>query len=378
MAQGQLPSSREPRRSRTLGLIATNVGLFLALVVFVEGLSSVVLLSWDALRANINTGLRHSRYDPMLGWAPASDLNVPDMYGPGVYLRTNSQGFRGDREYGETVPPGKRRVICSGDSVTFGQGVDDLHSWCRLLESLDPRLETVTMAFPGYGVDQAYLWYKRDAGRLQHHVHLFAPIADDFRRMQFARAYGFGKPFLAVESGQLVVKNVPVPERRYRAPWLTRSLQAIGSLRLVESIRRFDWVRSTSHAAPGDLSAADRADLDRQTERMIPEVLADLKRLNEARASTLVVVFLPTLYDRERQDFERWPAVLERACQALGIPFVNLAEDFDRFSDEEAAELFLEDLGHYNVAGNQRMAKQLYGRLREIPSASRALFARAR
>jgi hypothetical protein len=269
-------------------------------------------------------------------------------------------------------------VICSGDSVTFGQGVDDLHSWCRLLESMDPRLETVTMAFPGYGVDQAYLWYKRDAGRLQHHVHLFAPVADDFRRMQFVRAYGFGKPVLALENGQVTVRNVPVPERRYRAPWLTRSLQAIGSLRLVQAMRRIDWMRSTSHAAPGDLSMAERTDLDERTERIVPELLAELKGLNEARSSTLVVVFLPTLYDRDRPDFARWPAVLERACQALGIPFVNLAEEFDQFSDGEAAQMFVDDGGHYSVSGNWYMARRIYHQIRSIPAATRALVPGAR
>jgi hypothetical protein len=112
-----------------------------------------------------------------------SDLFIPDMYRPGVSLRTNSRSFRGGREFTEAVPSGKFRVICSGDSVTLGFGVGDDHPWCKLLESLDQRLETVNMRQAGYGVDQAYLWYKRDGGAFRHHVHLFAPIVDDFRRM---------------------------------------------------------------------------------------------------------------------------------------------------------------------------------------------------
>jgi hypothetical protein len=94
----------------------------------------------------------------------------------------------------------------------LGFGVDDDHSWCKLLESLDQRLETVNMGQAGYGVDQAYLWYKRDAGTIRHHVHLFAPIVDDFRRMESGTFFGgYSKPFL--EEGSLVVKNVPVPAR---------------------------------------------------------------------------------------------------------------------------------------------------------------------
>jgi hypothetical protein len=43
------------------------------------------------------------------------NLDLPNMYEPGVYLRTNRQGFRGSRNFTAGVPPGKRRVICSED-----------------------------------------------------------------------------------------------------------------------------------------------------------------------------------------------------------------------------------------------------------------------
>jgi hypothetical protein len=36
----------------------------------------------------------------------------------------------------------------------------------------------------GHGVDQAYLWYKRDGVKLKHDFLLFAFITLDFQRMQ--------------------------------------------------------------------------------------------------------------------------------------------------------------------------------------------------
>ena len=63
-------------------------------------------------------------------------------------------------------------------------------------QSLDPRLETLNMGQGGYGVDQAYLWYKRDAAKFEHQVHLLAFITDDFVRMQSDRFRGYGKPVI--------------------------------------------------------------------------------------------------------------------------------------------------------------------------------------
>jgi hypothetical protein len=86
-----------------------------------------------------------------------------NYYAPGAYLRTNSRGFRSDKETPDHVPAGKLRVICSGDSMTFGDGVSNDQVWCEQLASLDNRLETVNMGEVAYGTDQMYLKYKRYA-----------------------------------------------------------------------------------------------------------------------------------------------------------------------------------------------------------------------
>jgi lysophospholipase L1-like esterase len=376
---GQLfRSGPKPPRSgaaRPARLILAGIGIPVLVFILLEGLLSTLLFSWEVLNEGHLRRL-HVKYDAELGWVGKPDVHFPDMYGPGVYLRTNSQGFRGRRDLDEAVPPGKRRVICAGDSVTFGFGVADDHSWCRLLESLDGRLETVNMALPAYGVDQAYLWYKRDAARLQHHVNILAPITDDFTRMRLSRFRGYGKPVLAVEDGQLVVTNVPVSERRYHLLWLTDRLQHLRSLRLWEAVQRIRR-RLAPTPRPEGMSpeGMSKEEQNRRTAQVIAKLLEDLKQVNVSRSSTLVVVYLPTL-DSGPPETAFWVSVLDRECRALGIPFVNLAEAFDNFSYEEAVEFFLPgDLGHFSVKGNQYMAKLIYDRLRRIPEVSRIVFA---
>src|SRR5439155_1903766 len=132
------------------------------------------------------------------------------------------------------VPDGKVRIICSGDSFTLGFGVDNTHSWCELLSSLEPRLETVNMGQGGYGVDQAYLWYKRDAAKIGHQAQLLAFVTDDFYRMQSSSFSGYGKPVLEVEDGRLVVKNAPVPRQNSFVLWMRPRIESIRRLRPAE------------------------------------------------------------------------------------------------------------------------------------------------
>src|SRR5690348_5403199 len=100
-------------------LSAMAVGVLIVL----EGFSSVVLFFGVSLFGKDAPPLaerRHTQYDEVVGWVNVPSLAVPDMYGPGIFLRTNQRGFRGARDVDVRVPAGKHRVICSGDSFTLG------------------------------------------------------------------------------------------------------------------------------------------------------------------------------------------------------------------------------------------------------------------
>ncbi len=109
---------------------------------------------------------------------------------------STSRAFAGsDRQRPDLRPA--RRLVCSGDSFTFGYGVGDEATWCALLATIPPGIETVNMGQGGYGLDQAYLWYRRDGLHLGHQVHVMALITRDFERMASDRFVGYGKPLLS-------------------------------------------------------------------------------------------------------------------------------------------------------------------------------------
>ncbi|HSJ05362.1 MAG TPA: hypothetical protein VK936_01585, partial [Longimicrobiales bacterium] len=108
-------------RLRRVALIAlANVAVLLLLLALLEGAASLLLTAREIARTPSVPEHLHAEHDELLGWVNMPDVNLPDAYGPGVAVRTNAQRFRSDEEFATAVPPGRLRIICSGDSFTFG------------------------------------------------------------------------------------------------------------------------------------------------------------------------------------------------------------------------------------------------------------------
>ena len=364
-------------------LILGNIAILGLLLIVVEGLASYGLLVHWVLKTSALAERRHTIYDPDLGWVNKPSVDIRDMYGPGGYFRTNGQGFRSNHDFSAAVPVGKTRVICSGDSFTLGFGVDNDHTWCQMLSSLEPRLETVNMGQGGYGVDQAYLWYKRDAGKIEHQVHLLAFITHDFHRMQSDSFGRYAKPVLEMENGALVVKNVPVPKRNDFLPRFTQHIENLRHLRTVEFLTRL--TRKIGPATPASRQAEQIARNDK-TREVLHKLFEDLKQINEQRSSQLVLVYLPTIDELRGGGPLEWTEFLEAESRVLGIPFLNLFDEFRALRYDEIGRLFIvkgelsyqHAEGHYMVAGNELVARVLRDKLMNHPVISRAVSARLR
>ena len=84
--------------------------------IFLEGLFSTTLVLRDFIsKVDPEIERFHAKYDDLLGWINIPNYEVKDLYGPGVYLKTNSQSFRNDKDFDVKVPKDKIRIICTGD-----------------------------------------------------------------------------------------------------------------------------------------------------------------------------------------------------------------------------------------------------------------------
>ncbi len=372
-----MPASSS-RRARRIGLLLIgNVALAAGLLALIEGLSSLAFGVRDIYRQSGLAERRHTDYDPELGWVNRPNVGLEDFYGPGRPFHTNARGFRGTEDVDEAVAPGRRRIICSGDSFTLGYGVGDRDTWCHRLADADPRLETVNMGQGGYGIDQAFLWFRRDAADLERHLHLFAVITDDVMRMQSDHFLGYGKPVLKLESGSLAVGNVPVPRWPYRLPFLTRNLPLLAQLRVVQL---FNELRSGPAEKPA-LALREQRKRDAESSRVIRVLFRELAALNRQRSALTVVVHLPTIQDFDLRTSRRWAAELSKSAAAAEIPYIDLRSELRQLSRRALMALYIQPgevdfhgaAYHYNEKGNRLIAERLYRRLLARPDTRRAL-----
>ena len=109
------------------------------------------------------TSVHHLMYvqsaDPLLAidLRPGADLAFEGVTIriPPSRIRISRQGLRADREYPVPKPRGVRRLLCLGDSTTFGWGVEVQDTFCRRLqEALPPGWETVNLGIPSFNTTQ--------------------------------------------------------------------------------------------------------------------------------------------------------------------------------------------------------------------------------
>ncbi len=180
------------RKGSRAGVLALPALALLALLLSAEGVVRLTLPHVDSLDVFVRmpfvrndlgdrNGVRIFEGDPLLFWRLKRNLHrtVWDY----TVVSTNNAGLRSDQPL-EPKAAGAVRIVCLGDSVTFGFRVplvfpDAPDSYDRseapypvLLEHwLRPAnpgrvIEVVNMAVPGYSSRQALAWLRRDIERL--------------------------------------------------------------------------------------------------------------------------------------------------------------------------------------------------------------------
>ena len=151
--------------------------------------------------------------DTLLGWSVGADRESRD----GLY-RSSEDGIRTLKRGEPLRAPGTaRRVALFGDSFTFSMEVPFDQSWAYALGPMLPSgTQVLDFGVDGFGVDQSYLRFHRDARKWAPSVDVLTFIQDDLYRTvssyPFLRGwtYPFSRPRLFVDGDRLRLENVPV------------------------------------------------------------------------------------------------------------------------------------------------------------------------
>lgn len=307
-------------------------------------------------RAEVFTEERHARYDAELGWVHIPGVTLEDFYGPGATVTINAQGLRGLEDYSR--PSGLFRVVCLGDSFTFGYGVSDHETWPAWLEQFRPGLQAVNMGQGGYSLGQCILWYRRAGPALQPGAVVLAIIPDDIRRLTGERLVnGYGKPTFRLRGGKVEVGNQPVPPKietgRAVAEWSKTRAFLGGHGGLSRSLVRL----------AGPPEAASAGAIGREALDVALRLIGDFRDELDARRVPLFLVLMPELDDLRDPARQRAYESLSRECAALaasmGFGYTDL---FDRFAAAREPEQFFnlaQVWPHYSAAGYALVAREV-------------------
>ncbi|MFZ4766505.1 MAG: SGNH/GDSL hydrolase family protein [Roseimicrobium sp.] len=148
-----------------LGLFLYGM-FFLMCHVFLKLMSakdeSVMSAKTDALTDAARLGIRAMldgaspvQYDAEIGW----------VHRPGYEWRGHSitaQGLRGTKLYPETAADPSKRILCIGDSFTFGYEVPDAECYPAHGEGLLPGMEWINLGLCGAGLTQMLEQYRKN------------------------------------------------------------------------------------------------------------------------------------------------------------------------------------------------------------------------
>jgi len=329
----------------------------------------------------------YTRFDPELGWS----IRPGGVSADGLY-RANAAGFRANRNYDLTPPPGVRRVAVFGDSYVHCAGVANDQTWPDLLGSMDTGLEVLNFGVNGYGPDQAYLRYLKDGAKHRPHVVLIGIMVENIMRSVtvYRPAYYHDtssvsvKPrFRLTDDGAL--RQIPCP-----AESVEHLKTLIQSRRLLSTLRETDyWVSRAPTAyeeSPLLWSSIWRIVYGSyENARRVPRyhyehtqcesfrvTAAVLRKFHDRAikdgATQAVVLFFPnvyTVYGQIEGQSAYWTALLDK-LRSSGVPCVDLTplmvEAVQRFDLDKCFSG-----NHFSPLGNRIVAQALYTNVLQLP-----------
>lgn len=222
-------------------------------------------------------------------------------------LRVNALGLRGP-DVKEDKPPGVLRIVCLGDSITFGDKLDQGETIPERMQAIlaarqpDRHVEVINAAVPGYSSRQGLaLWQKR---------------VRDLHPDVVMIAFGFNDRWPSAVSD---AKNFP-PDVPGLGP-------AIGRLRRTETYKTLRALILALRRRIG--TSAPNAPLPHRTRVSLHETEANTRALvRDARAAGARVVVVHTAIGQEaiRQ-------ALTRVARQEGVAFVDAAGALARAKD---------------------------------------------
>ncbi len=332
---------------------------------------SVTALSVIATLAAVELGIRI--FSPQTHFSVAVNVwdkrlglrHVPDSRGR---LRTpefdtgiviNSKGLR-DREYAYAKPDSTKRVLCLGDSFTFGYGVEWNETYAKVLEKLldygrvnGMRWQVVNAGVSGTGTAHQLAYLEVEGLKYDPDIVVVCICgANDFSESSMYGLY-------SLEDGGLVRHEARLsgPIRlRHIMQYLPGYRTFFGKSHLITFIKhriaRYAYARHASKPRDPATIEAGRKRAYELTEALFSALHARC----QAVGAELIVIVVPEV---DGSPPPERVANLISFIRSQGISYVDLEQCF-RQEQAAGAEVFYPLDGHWNSNGHRLVAELLY------------------
>lgn len=279
-------------------------------------------------------------YQPGARFASVYDVPRGGGSAGGATIRVsyaiNEHGFRGP-SVPMRKPEAVRRVVCLGDSITFGEGVDEAAPYPRQLELLlnrdaPPRWEVLNFGVQGHGTVDSFLLYSMYAAQFEPDVVLLGFFLND-----------------AMDGAETIRRN-----EEWTADWPISALSSVS--RISELIER----SRIAARMQADYFEAIRRSFDSPRWETCRRSLRDLQRLTRERGVRFEMIVFPVLWGLESDyPFSDIHERIRKACREDGIACLDL---LDAFRGRCTAELWAHPTDHHPNTEGQRIAAEAIAR----------------
>ena len=290
---------------------------------------------------NVDNNLVEVEYnieDSLLMWKLKPNYNAG-------FIKINSAGFR-DKERIYSKDKDIFRILCLGDSSTFGVGVPSSQTYSSFLEnalnekfsSSGRRFEVINGGVNGYASAQGLGLYKYKG--IRYHpdmVTFYFGINDPIKRFY-------------QDDDKIMRVNVPVAIRNIENNYLLR----------ISSYRLFRKIVLTLHQ---NTNKVDRPNIPRVSLNSFKNNIIELNNMCRIN-NTLLVLILPPLCIKKRPNWPRakdiipYIETLKEISREYSIPLIEINEM--SYGSGAIAEGLFQDIIHPNREGHKRIMEKLY------------------
>lgn len=306
-------------------------------------------------------------YDPDTGWVNrknAEGFHNPVPGEPGGYIKINAKNLRGSEHPYERTP-GKKRVLATGDSLTFGYAMEERFSYpAQLQELLGNDYEVINAGIIGSGTDQQFLFFQKEGFKYHPDLVIVGFSAGDIYDGTCSMRFGASKPFFEIVNNNLVLRDIPVPRSSPVPDVLLREKPIQASLFRNSHLFRLLFYRLTDPNRIHNINIEEMNVFEGT--RVVSGILGQFRNECERLDCALLFVVIPQedWLSAAKEHPESEPFVKRGHLAATGIlmdagiPFLDLWEPFKR---ELPNRLFLKgDPIHPNQRGNEVIARELF------------------